>query len=192
MREPLLESFLRTQRLNRVLPHIKSYQNCELLDIGCGWDARLLKEVEPYIHHGFGIDYKAPNILTEKIQTISATLEDSLPFEDASFDLITLLAVLEHLDRPLPILRECARLLRPGGAILLTVPSRSAKPVLEFLAFRLGIVNADEIRDHKRYFNRADLFELLGKVDSLSIKSHQYFQFGFNNQVVAVKKITSA
>ena len=188
MREPLLESFLRAQRLNRVLPYIKSYQNCELLDIGCGWEARLLKEVEPYIHRGFGVDFKAPKILTDKIHTISATLEDSLPFEDASFDLITLLAVLEHLDHPLPILRECARLLRPGGAILLTVPSWRAKPVLEFLAFRLGIVSADEIRDHKRYFNREDLFELLGEVDSLSIKRHEYFQFGFNNQLVAIKK----
>jgi SAM-dependent methyltransferase len=192
MREPLLESFLRAQRLNRVLPYIKGYQNCELLDIGCGWEARLLKEVEPYIYRGFGVDFKAPKILTDKIRTISVTLEDRLPFEDASFDLITLLAVLEHLDHPLSILRECARLLRPGGAILLTVPSWRAKPVLEFLAFRLGIVSADEIRDHKRYFNREDLFELFGEVDSLSIKRHQYFQFGFNNQLVAIKKVISA
>jgi len=187
MREPILESFLRAQRLKRVLPYIKSYENCVLLDIGCGWEARLLREVEPYIQQGIGVDFKAPNILTDKIQTISATLEESLPFNNETFDLITLLAVLEHLDHPLSILKECARLLKPGGAILLTVPSKRAKPVLEFLAYRLGLVSADEIRDHKRYFNREDLFILLGGVDSLSIKRHQYFQLGLNNHLVAVK-----
>lgn len=187
MREPLLESFLRAQRLRRVLPYVKAYKDCKLLDIGCGWEARLLKSVEPYIHMGVGIDFKAPSINSKKIQTISTTLDSTLPFEDNSFDLISMLAVMEHLDQPLSILRECARVLRPGGGILLTVPSWQAKPVLEFLAFRLGIVSPEEIRDHKRYFNRADLYRLFDQVDSLEISKHQYFQLGFNNQLFALK-----
>lgn len=157
IKEPLLESFLRTQRIKQVLPYISRYPNCQLLDIGCGWEARLLKDVSPYITRGVGIDFKAPNIKTEKIQTFTAHLDESLPFESESFDLITKLAVLEHLDHPLEILKECARVLRPNSGLVITVPSKYAKPVLEFLAFRVGVVSRDEILDHKNYFNKEDL-----------------------------------
>jgi hypothetical protein len=76
------------------------------------------------------------------------------------------------------------RVLQPQGKLLLTVPSHLAKPVLEFLAFRLGLVSADEIRDHKRYFNRTDLVEILSEA-GLQIVLHQYFQLGMNNFCVA-------
>lgn len=187
MNEAYLEPFLRQQRLRRVMPYLMRYEGCRMLDIGCGWDARLLKAAVPHIGTGVGIDFKAPRINSEKITTISLTLNDNLPFEDNSFDFITMLAVLEHLDNPIQILSESARLLRPGGGILLTVPSWQAKPVLEFLAYQLGVVNADEIRDHKRYFNFDDLKKLFSHVPSLKIESHRYFQFGFNNQIFAIK-----
>jgi cyclopropane fatty-acyl-phospholipid synthase-like methyltransferase len=46
-----------------------------LLDVGCGWEARFLKSVEPYIASGIGIDFKAPNLETAKLKTITVTLE---------------------------------------------------------------------------------------------------------------------
>ena len=119
------------------------------------------------------VDLKAPQIEDGKIKTISARLDRDLPFEDSSFDFITMLAVLEHLDNPEAILHECARILRPGGGLLLTVPSWYAKPVLEFLAFKLRVVNPDEIRDHKRYFNREELFAMFGNVPGMEVKEHR-------------------
>ena len=65
--------------------------------------------------------------------------------------MVTLLAVLEHLNYPLDMLREIARVLKPNGILLLTVPSHLAKPVLEFLAYKLKIVSEDEIRANKSY-----------------------------------------
>jgi len=119
---------------------------------------------------------------TEKLQTFSISLNDRLPFGDCSFDLITMLAVMEHLDNDQSILSECVRLLRPGGGILITVPSWRAKPVLEFLSYRMNLVNPSEIRDHKRYYNRRDLYDLFSSfTENLEIISHSYFQFGFNN-----------
>jgi len=188
MNEPILEPLLRRFRIRQVLPYVKRYPQCALLDIGCGWEAKLLRELEPHLSSGIGIDFKAPDIKTDRIETISATLDKELPFQDQSFDLITMLAVLEHLDHPQAILNEIARLLRPGGGLLLTVPSWYAKPVLEFLSFRLGIVNPDEIRDHKQYFNREDLFELVGAIPGLQIGHHQYFQWRFNNLLFATRK----
>ncbi|BAM33155.1 hypothetical protein HCBAA847_1937 [Helicobacter cinaedi CCUG 18818 = ATCC BAA-847] len=75
MKEALLESTLRKMRLNRVLPTIKSFKNPNVLDIGCGWEARLLQEIEPYIAKGIGIDFKAPTINTDKIQTFAYYFE---------------------------------------------------------------------------------------------------------------------
>jgi len=183
MKEPILEPLLRKMRLNQVLPYLRKYPNCRLLDIGCGWEAKLLLAVEPYIASGIGVDFKAPAIKTEKIETLSFKLEDKLPFEDASFDFITMLAVMEHLENDEAILKECARLLRPSGGLLITVPSWYAKPVLEFLSYKLNLINTSEIRDHKRYYNKEDLVALVDRVEGLQIKNHVYFQWRFNNRL---------
>jgi SAM-dependent methyltransferase len=58
-----------------------------------------------------------------------------LPFESATFDAVVAASVLEYVDRPLAVLSECARVLRPSGIVLCTVPD-PAHPVrwLEWLA----------------------------------------------------------
>lgn len=187
MKEPFLEPVLRKMRIRRVLPILRQFPQCRLLDVGCGWDARLLKSVEPYIDSGVGIDFKAPALDSVKLKTVSVTLDDRLPFDDDSFDMVTLMAVLEHLEKPLQILREIRRVLKKreatggrGGILVGTVPSKAAKPVLEFLSYRLKIVNEAEIRDHKRYFNRGDLTDIFTEAGFREV-SHRYFQFGMNN-----------
>ncbi|MEX0875751.1 MAG: class I SAM-dependent methyltransferase [Actinomycetota bacterium] len=51
-----------------------------------------------------------------------------IPFSSRSFDWILVSEVLEHTYEPLDILKECARVLRPAGRALLTVPSYGALP----------------------------------------------------------------
>jgi 2-polyprenyl-3-methyl-5-hydroxy-6-metoxy-1,4-benzoquinol methylase len=187
MKEPILEPLLRKMRLKQVLPYLRQYPDCRLLDIGCGWEAKLLRAVEPYITSGTGVDFKAPLLKTAKLETLSLTLQDKLPFEDASFDFITMLAVMEHLENDEAILKECARLLRPGGGLLITVPSWYAKPVLEFLSYKLNLINPAEIRDHKRYYNKEDLVLLVNKADGLRTLDHAYFQWKFNNRLYCLK-----
>lgn len=184
MKEPILEPILRKMRLSKVLPTISSYRDCALLDIGCGWEAKLLRSVEPHISKGVGIDFKAPQISSAngggKIDTLSVTLERELPFEDESFDVVTMIAVLEHLEHPIEIMGEINRVLKPEGALVITVPSVWSQPVLEFLSFGLGIVSRDEIADHKLYHNRLSL-EFLAKKSGLKVKEHKYFQLWMNN-----------
>lgn len=203
MKEALLEPLLRQMRLSRVLPTIKTFSNPNVLDIGCGWEARLLKEIEPFIAKGVGIDFKAPQIHTNKIHTFAyffeakenATINGGgdineyshstsachLPFENESFEVVTLLAVLEHLSHPQDMMREIARVLKPNGVAILTVPSHLAKPVLEFLSYKCKIISEEEIRDHKRYYNKADIALLVDNVPCLKLITHKYFQARMNN-----------
>jgi hypothetical protein len=60
---------------------------------------------------------------------------------------------------------------------LITVPSWYAKPALEFLAFKLGIVSLEEIADHKRYYNRDDLVNFFLDMPEMEIVEHCYFQW---------------
>jgi ubiquinone/menaquinone biosynthesis C-methylase UbiE len=48
------------------------------------------------------------------------SLEDGLPFAAQHFDLLTCALMLCHMPDLLPVLRECARVLQPGGTLLLT------------------------------------------------------------------------
>ena len=189
MREPILEPLLRKLRIRRVLPSIRRHYNCRLLDIGCGWDARLLRDVEPYIAFGTGVDFKVPEMIEGKLRTENLTLLDSLPYVDKSFDLVTMLAVLEHLENPQAILTEIRRVLVPAGELVLTVPSRAARPVIEFLAFRLGVISYEEVADHKAYYDRVSLTNLL-EMTGFCVLEHRYFQLGMNNFCVALKKDT--
>jgi ubiquinone/menaquinone biosynthesis C-methylase UbiE len=183
MKEQILEPILRRARVARALPVVRKYPECVMLDIGCGWEARLLRSLEPYVARGVGIDRKAPPLNSDKLTIIRAELGAKLPFDDESFDVVSMLAVLEHLEDPLGMLKEIKRVLRPVGALVITVPSHAAKPVLEFLAFRMKVVSAAEIADHKRYFGKADLKAISAEA-GLRMVQHKYFQCGFNNFAV--------
>lgn len=179
MSEALLEPILRRWRLYQVKPWIPP--GAKLLDIGCGRSATFLKAVSPDIHQGIGVDFKVQPIQTRNIQTIQLKLGQQLPFADASFDVVTLLAVLEHIEYEKAILLEIQRVLRDGGRLILTVPSVWAQPVLEFLSYRLRIIDEAEIRDHKRYYDRSKLKHVLTNEVDFQNFYHRYFQFWMNN-----------
>jgi glycosyltransferase involved in cell wall biosynthesis len=187
--EPFIEPILRKMRIRRVLNEIQKKPECALLDVGCGFNHAFLSAVEPFIGSGTGIDFKVSEKTSAKISTVQTRLDKKLPFKDNTFDTATMLAVLEHLDQPLEITREIARVIKPGGKLILTVPGKKAKPVLEFLSFKLGIVNRAEIEDHKKYYDLEELRELIQQVDTLGIVHHRHFQLGMNNFCVIQKAI---
>jgi SAM-dependent methyltransferase len=82
---------------------------------------------------------------------------DEASFPDGSFDAVTLLSVLEHASGPLILLRECARVLRPGGALYVIVPN------VESLVRR--VLGADtrtfDGRNHLVYFSATTLTDAL-------------------------------
>jgi 2-polyprenyl-3-methyl-5-hydroxy-6-metoxy-1,4-benzoquinol methylase len=95
-----------------------------LCDIGCGAGA-LLREMAPRFDVT-GVDSSpiAREICGRAGITVrDGTLPDGLPFADSSFDVVIVADVLEHVPEDGPSIRTLARLLKPGGVVIATVPA---------------------------------------------------------------------
>jgi SAM-dependent methyltransferase len=183
-REPSFDNFLQYLRHRKTIKYIPD--NAKVLDLGCGLDGLLLKQIEEKLLKGVGVDLTVdPQAQSEKIRLVEFDLNKDLPFQDGDFNVVTSLANLEHITATRRIMQNIYRVLQPGGFLLLTAPSTYAKPLLEFLA-RLRIVSRQEIKDHKHYFNKRILIDLCRESGFSSI-THQYFQLGMNNFLRAVK-----
>lgn len=109
--------------VRRVAEHL-SEQCARVLDIGCGTGAfgTLLDEGSEYV----GVDL---NVEGSELQfrcshrLISTDACVRLPFESSDFDAIVSFWCLEHLPNPVSTLEECARVLRPGGLLVLVFPN---------------------------------------------------------------------
>ena len=183
----VLEPVLSYLRISKVERYINKYSNPTVLDIGCGQKHLLLNRIKNNINKGYGIDKNITNKSFQNIIIINKNVENGIPFPNNEMDVIILLAVLEHLNNPVFILREIERVLKPGGRLLMTVPSIWSKPVLEFLAFKLGVVDPVQIKTHKTYYNYNLIMELFSNIERLVIKKHQYFQIFMNNFVIGEK-----
>lgn len=102
--------------------------NSVLLDIGCGRDATWLKAVAPSFREAHGIDPEALDTSFDNI-TLAHGSAYELPFEDSYFDVIATRNVVEHLDDPARALRECRRVLRPGGKMFILTPNMRFPPL---------------------------------------------------------------
>lgn len=184
MSEPLLEPLLRKLRFDKALVCISP--SSTVVDIGCGHTPHLLNRLERYIKSGIGVDQLIVSKKIGKIKLISKFLADKIPLRDSLADHVTLIAVLEHLAMPGSLLKEAYRILKRGGTLILTTPTPLNKPLLEFLSFRLGLVSKREIAEHKTYFWKRELCQLVKVAGFKNIK-HQYFELYFNNFLVAQK-----
>jgi SAM-dependent methyltransferase len=101
----------------------------DLLDLGCG-SGDLARRLAAGGYRVTGCDI-APYMLREAAaadggHTVRWIRLDpgwrTLPFEAASLDAVVAASVLEYVHDPSTVLRECARVLRPGGTLLCTVP----------------------------------------------------------------------
>ena len=116
---------------------------------------------------------------------IEGTMPEALSrVEDASLDVVICVSVLEHMWDDAALLQECRRVLAPGGVLYVHVPSWHGKRLLEISTFRFGI-SADEMDDHKRYYNPTDLWRLLRTAGFMPhVITCRYHQLGCSTYAV--------
>ena len=181
-----LDKLFRRLRLGKIIRYIPN--DSVVCDIGCGREAIFLKSISSFIKQGIGLDGKIENYTDSKFEFRRFKIIDSLPIEKEKCDIVTMVAFLEHLDKPQLILGESFRILKKGGKLILTTPTPLAKSILEFLSFKLRLIDENEIRDHKNYFWPKDIQKMLEEngFEGKNIKSN-YFEFFLNGLVVAKK-----
>lgn len=201
--EPWLEKWARIFRYWQAIPSLKKSEQIAkpvILDIGCGQDilfAHYLQDHFPALlesGHYFGIDplMKVKGRTFPKgVTIIPKMFQHSESKTIPSGDLIVMFALLEHVPDPFELLSFAVSKLKKGGRLVLTTPSPLAKPILEFLAFTVGIISEREIDEHENYFTRQDLLALYEQLPAKLKKSlsvhHKYFELGLNNLLVIEK-----
>ncbi|HEY5007510.1 MAG TPA: bifunctional 2-polyprenyl-6-hydroxyphenol methylase/3-demethylubiquinol 3-O-methyltransferase UbiG [Caulobacteraceae bacterium] len=135
---PVRLDFIREQALARFGRDPKArapFSDLSLLDIGCG--GGLLSE--PMRRLGFavtGVDASERNIavasshaeaMALEIDYRCSTAETLVDDDQARFDLVLNMEVVEHVAEPGKYLRDCTRLLKPGGLMIVATLNRTLK-----------------------------------------------------------------
>jgi len=152
--------------------------NPSILDVGCGTGANL-KMLGAYGRaEGVDISQQAVDFCRERgLDSVKLGAIEYLPYENDSFELVTALDVVEHLDDDDAGLREMRRVLRRDGRLLLFVPA---------FMFLWGV--QDDVSNHRR---RYTLPGLLAAVEAagFSVEWASYANISFFLPVLIVRSM---
>ncbi|MCK5241045.1 class I SAM-dependent methyltransferase [bacterium] len=135
-----------------------------ILDIGCAAGGTLF-----YLSQWgeiWGLDISSEAIALCEFRGIPqerlvlGNAESMMQFEEQSFDLVTAVEILEHLEHPEKALREILRVLKPGGTLIITVPAD-----MKLWSER------DERLGHRHRYTVADLIASVAQADFEVLKA---------------------
>jgi SAM-dependent methyltransferase len=158
-------------------------------DVGCGFEATFMRSVMADIGSATLVDVAlAPDLVAHpKVRAIEGLLPEALDVvDDGALDTVLCMSVIEHLWEPDRTLAQMHRVLRPGGILAVNVPSWLGKRALEYSAFKLGLSPAEEMDDHKMYYDPRDLWPLMVRAGFAphAIRCFRH-KFGLNTFAVA-------
>ncbi len=161
----------------------------DVADVGCGFDATFMRTVLDDVRTATLLDVSlAPDLATHpKVRAIQGLLPQTMAeLPDDSLDVVLCMSVVEHLWEPQETVTEFHRVLRPGGVCAVNVPSWLGKRALEYSAFKLGLSPAEEMDDHKMYYDPRDLWPLMVRAGFMphAIRCFKH-KFGLNTFAVA-------
>ena len=124
---------------------------------------------------GLGVEYnpeliRKSEVLPPNITLIQGDVTNLSEIADSSFDVVSALALLEHLPEPIQAMTEASRILRSGGLFIATSPI----PFWDHLSVRLGLL----AEDHHECDMYPSFFRgLYSKVPDLSLRHFKKFMW---------------
>ena len=171
-----LGQYLLNWRVKIILPHIEGYY----LDLGCGTN----EITKAYSGKGIGVDVYPWEGVNQVVEDTS-----KLPFDDKTFDTISIIAALNHIPNRGEVVKEINRILKDDGKLIITmIPPRFSR-VWHFLRkpwdadqYERGMIEGEvyglSIKEIKNILSETG-FEIMFK---------KKFMFGINN-LLLIKKI---
>jgi len=128
-------------------------QDAKVLDVGCGMGDNL-RYVQRDHAVFVGLEYaertaQVANRILERRADIRVGSATEIPFGDDEFDLVLCIEVLEHIENDHEGCREIARVLKPGGAVILSLP------------YRHWFQSYFSAMGHLRHYTRSDVEDML-------------------------------
>ena len=148
-----------------LMDFLKKYYSQEILivDLGCGAGHWLLQLEEAGYHNWYGVDIKNlivfPEINKHPDRFHQCNFNfDRIPFADNSVDFLISTQVFEHLENGFHFARECHRILKPGGILVLSIPyGKSIQSRFKFL-FKLNVIGWRKENTHINFMTN-DVFD---------------------------------
>jgi SAM-dependent methyltransferase len=157
---------IRTQEIINAI-RVYPYLN-RILDVGTA-DGLMLSAIKSEFGNkqcfGMDISYELLKLGSHSDMQLLQADAMAMPFKNGTFDIVIATALIEHLNKPDDFLGESYRLLRKGGLVILTSPSK----------FWINIAAALGIfcdREHKTFFDLKDLIKM--------IEAHGFETMAFN------------
>ena len=149
-----------------------------ILDVGCGTGANLLMLSQYGDAEGVDLSEDALAFCRERgLDKVRLGAGEELPYEDSTFDLVTAFDVVEHMDDDLAGLKEMRRVLRPGGRVLLFVPT---------FMFLWGL--QDDVSNHRRRYRLPELRRVLEKA-GFEIERTTYANITFFFPILVMRQL---
>jgi SAM-dependent methyltransferase len=152
--------------------------NPRILDVGCGTGANLKMLATYGRAEGVDISPQAVEFCRQRgLESVQLGAIEQLPFESDSFELVTALDVIEHLDDDVAGLREMRRILVRDGRLLLFVPA---------FMFLWGV--QDDVSNHRRRYTLPSLLRAV-EASGFSIEWASYANISFFLPVLLVRSV---
>lgn len=160
---PLFTRYIRTNvALRYILPkevHV---------DIGCGPEKYLLRKSPCTTKIGFD-------------QQIGSSIDKKIPLEDKSVDCISMLAAIEHFDAPRNIIKECFRILKNDGVLVITTPKEKGLWIMKLYSPKFEETEGA----HKQHFDYSSMQQLVANLFEVTL--YKTFEFGYNQLFICKK-----
>jgi hypothetical protein len=175
--EAPLEKFLANARSKNILPYIKDKN---VLDFGCGRQAWNANSIYNHCKCIEGVEENYSS--TQLVGKVNVYPSLSHISDQREFDVILALAVFEHIDpfTLINILNKMSTICSKHAILVGTVPTPQARPILEFIAYRLKLIDESQIRDHKVYYDDFWLSAIVGRT-AWRLSTYRKFQLGVNS-----------
>lgn len=181
----ILDRFISYLR-DREVQKNNNFKNMSILDFGCGSNFQSIKKKYKKAKEVFLVDIYSKSFSDGKFSFIN--YQNNFEFlskklNSKKFDIIIMSAIIEHVDYPEKIINYLKKYLANDGYFFLTAPSVYSKPILEFLGFKLGIINSDLLSEHQRYYNKKE-YDDLSKKTNLNLEKFYFFELKMNTAAI--------